>query len=176
MTDPVRQHATSEINDGISGVPTNLAQRTSERITRWLARYSIAILRTSLGLIFLGFGALKFVPGASPAETLVIQTVDRLSFGILDGTAALVATAAAECFIGLTLITGRLVRAGLVVLAASMVGIMSPLVFFFTDLFPGAPTLEAQYVLKDIVLVAAGLVVAARAMGARLAVPPRHTQ
>jgi putative oxidoreductase len=46
---------------------------------------------------------------------------------------------------------------------------MSPLVLFFGDLFPdGTPTLEGQYVLKDIVLVAAGLVVAARVMGARL--------
>ena len=44
-----------------------------------------------------------------------------------------------------------------------MVGIMSPLVLFYGDLFPGGlPTLEAQYVLKDIVLAAAGAVVAAR--------------
>jgi len=41
-------------------------------------------------------------------------------------------------------------------------------VLFFGDLFPGAPTLEAQYVLKDVVLVAAALVVTARALGARL--------
>jgi hypothetical protein len=74
----------------------------------------------------------------------------------------------AECFIGVTLVTGRLLKTGLVVLAMSLVGIMSPLVLFFTDLFPGAPTLEAQYVFKDIVLAAAGLVVAARALGARM--------
>jgi uncharacterized membrane protein YkgB len=37
-------------------------------------------------------------------------------------------------------------------------------------MFPGAPTLEAQYVIKDIVLVAAGLVIAARALGARLTI------
>jgi uncharacterized membrane protein YkgB len=49
-----------------------------------------------------------------------------------------------------------------------MVGILSPLVLFFPELFPGAPTLEGQYVLKDIVLVAAGLVVTARALGAEL--------
>ena len=59
-------------------------------------------------------------------------------------------------------------RAGLVVMAGSMVGIMSPLVLFFGDPFPGlVPTLEAQYLLKDIVLVAAGAVVAAHALGAR---------
>ena len=71
----------------------------------------------------------------------------------------------------MTLTTGRFLRAGLVVLAGSMVGIMSPLVLFYGDLFPGAvPTLEGQYVFKDIVLVAAGLVVAASSLGAWFAV------
>jgi hypothetical protein len=59
-------------------------------------------------------------------------------------------------------------RCGQMVLGGSLVGIMSPLVLFCSDLFPGTPTLEAQYDFKDIVLVAAGLVVAARALGATL--------
>jgi hypothetical protein len=91
-----------------------------------------------------------------------------LSFGIVSGQGALIMTAIAECVIGVTLITGKLLRIGLLVLGASMVGIMSPLVLFFTDLVPDTPTLEAQYVFKDIVLVAAGLVVAAKALGASL--------
>jgi uncharacterized membrane protein YkgB len=150
---------------------TNLKDRTSRLLQAtagWLARYSIGILRVSLGLVFLGFGALKFFPGVSPAQELATRTLETLSGGILSGQTALLVTAVSECFIGLTLISGRLLRAGLVVLGVSMVGIMSPLVLFFTDLFPGAPTLEAQYVVKDIVLVAAGLVIAARALGARL--------
>ncbi|MGH3431226.1 MAG: hypothetical protein ACRDQB_00155 [Thermocrispum sp.] len=74
----------------------------------------------------------------------------------------------AECLIGATLVTGKLLRTGLLVLAGSLVGIMSPLVLFFTDLFPGGiPTLEGQYVLKDNELVAAGLVVATGALGAQ---------
>ena len=45
---------------------------------------------------------------------------------------------------------------------------MSPLLLFPGDLFPGGlPTLEAQYVFKDLVLGAAGAVVAARVPGAR---------
>jgi uncharacterized membrane protein YkgB len=59
-----------------------------------------------------------------------------------------------------------LLRTGLLVLGFSLVGILSPLVLFFGDLFPGAPTLEAQYVLKDVVLAAAGLVVAVKALTA----------
>jgi hypothetical protein len=115
--------------------------------------------------VFLGFGALKFVPGASSAQELAERTLEKLSLGIVSGETALLVTAVAECFIGVTLVTGKLLRAGLIVLAASMVGILSPLVLFFHDLFPGAPTLEGQYVLKDFVLVAAGLVIAAQALG-----------
>ncbi len=138
------------------------------RLTRWLAKRSIDLLRVSLGVVFLGFGVLKFFPGASPAEALVARTVDTLSLGVVSGRGAVLLTAVAECFIGITLVSGKFLRAGLLVLAASLVGIMSPLVLFFGDMFPGTPTLEAQYVFKDIVLAPGGLVVAARARGARL--------
>ena len=134
------------------------------RISGWLGRQSIDILRVSLGLVFLAFGLLKFFPGASPAEALVIRTIDTLTLGVIDGQAALLLTAVMECFIGITLVTGRFLRTGLLVLGMSLVGIMSPLVLFFGDLFPGTPTLEAQYVFKDIVLAAAGLVIAAKAL------------
>ena len=134
------------------------------RLSGWLGRQSIDILRVSLGLVFLAFGFLKFFPGASPAEALVIRTIDTLTLGVIDGQAALLLTAVMECFIGITLVTGRFLRTGLLVLGMSLVGIMSPLVLFFGDLFPGTPTLEAQYVFKDIVLAAAGLVIAAKAL------------
>ena len=95
-----------------------------------------------------------------------MRTIDTLTLGIVDGRNAVLMTALMECFIGLTLVTGKFLRTGLLVLGLSLVGIMSPLVLFFGDLFPGTPTLEAQYVLKDIVLAAAGLVIAAKALAA----------
>jgi putative oxidoreductase len=161
--------------DGAPSRQPTRAERITQRLTAWLADHSIAILRVSLGLVFLMFGILKFVPGASPAEELAVRTVQTLSLGMLPAQAAVLLTAVIETFIGLTLVSGRLLRTGLTVMAVALVGIMSPLVLFAADLFPGAPTLEAQYVLKDIVLVAAGLVIAATALGARLrAVPLRH--
>jgi uncharacterized membrane protein YphA (DoxX/SURF4 family) len=134
------------------------------RLADLLGRHSVDILRVSLGLVFLGFGVLKFFPGASPAEALVMRTVDTLTLGVVAGRNAVLLTAIMECFIGLTLVTGKFLRTGLLVLGVSLVGIMSPLVLFFGDLFPGTPTLEAQYVLKDVVLAAAGLVIAAKAL------------
>lgn len=137
-------------------------------LARVLTRWSVPALRVALGLVFLGFGALKLVPGASPAAQIAERTIDTLTFGLVHGTAAVLLTAAVECFIGATLVTGRLLRTGLVVLAGAMVGIMSPVVLFAGELFGSGMTLMGQYVLKDVVLVAGAAVVAAAALGARM--------
>jgi putative oxidoreductase len=140
----------------------NAAQAVTQR---FLARISVPALRISLGLVFLVFGALKFLPGMSPVEALVTRTWNVLSFGIVDGYAAMAITASLEVFVGLALVTGVFLRIGLLALAATFVGIFSPLVFFTGELFSVAgPTLTAQYILKDVVLVAAAMVVAAAAL------------
>jgi putative oxidoreductase len=152
-------------------VPPNAetpVQHTVRVVAVWLTAHSITALRISLGLVILGFGALKFIPGASPAEDLVMRTTDVLTLGLVSGTAAVVATAVLETFIGITLLTGIGLRVGLGAMAGWLVGIMTPVVLFPADMFPGFfPTLEAQYVLKDVILVAAAAVVAAKALGAR---------
>ena len=63
------------------------------RLAQWLAQHSITALRISVGLVIAGFGALKFIPGASPAEALVMQTTEALTFGVVSGTTAVVITA-----------------------------------------------------------------------------------
>jgi uncharacterized membrane protein YkgB len=138
-------------------------------MAEWLARYSVTLLRVSLGLVFFGFGVFKFFD-RSPAQNLAERTTEALTFGLISGTAAGVLVAALECSIGICLLSGRQVRLGLALMAVTLVGILSPLVLLPDDLFAGkdhAPTLEGQYVLKDVVLVASGLVVAARELGGR---------
>jgi putative oxidoreductase len=145
------------------------AEATLARAHDLLDAHSIDVLRVCLGLVFLVFGAMKFVPGLSPAADIAERTIDTLTFGVISGGVAVALTALMETFIGITLVSGRFLKAGLVVLAMAMAGILSPLVLFTGDLFPGGePTLMAQYVMKDIVLVSAGLVVASHALGARL--------
>ncbi len=152
--------------------PVSTSSTAAQPVVRWLAKYSVTLLRISLGLVFFGFGVLKFFPGVSPVEDLVSKTFDVLTFGMVHGDTAVLLTAIAECLIGLTLLSGKFLRLGLAMLAVCLVGIMSPLVLLTGDLFPhGTPTLTAQYVIKDIVLAAAGLVVAATALGARMVVP-----
>jgi len=138
---------------------------------RWLIAHSIAILRVSIGAILLGFGVLKFFPGVSPAQGLVEKTTSMLTFGLVPGAIALVLVALLETVVGLWLISGRGMRGAVYLLGAQLVGIMSPLVLLPGRLFAGphgAPTLEGQYVLKDVIIVGAALVLAATLSGARL--------
>jgi uncharacterized membrane protein YphA (DoxX/SURF4 family) len=116
---------------------------------------------------------LKFFPGHSPAEVLAERTLGVFTLGLLPAGVDRVLVATLETTVGLCLTTGWFLRPGMLLLGMNMVGILSPLVFFPHELFPRgltAPTLEGQYVVKDAVLLCAGLVVAAHALGARLVV------
>lgn len=151
--------------------------RLQREVTGFLARYSVPFLRVSLGLVFLGFGLLKFAPGVSPAEDISARTVDALSLGIVEGRFATVLVAMMETTIGHCLVTGRRIKLGLALLSMAMVGVLSPLVLFPGDLFDGkynAPTIVGQYVLKDIVLLAGTLVVLAWEMNRNALMGPGH--
>ena len=150
--------------------PSTGIARAEAQVAQWLAAHSITLLRNQPRPGVPRLRRPQVLPRRLPRRGAGHPDRRRLTLGLVSGTPALVMTAAMETFIGLTLLTGRGLRAGLVVLAGAMVGIMSPLVLY-GDLFPGGlPTLEGQYVLKDIVLVAAGAVVAARALGAQYVV------
>lgn len=130
-----------------------------------LERWSVPMLRVALGAVFVVFGVLKFFPGVSPLEPLVEATWGVLTLGLVGGQLALILTAVLETVAGVAIISGVFARFGLVVLAVAFVGILSPLVFFPGELFAdGGPTLLGQYVLKNVVLIAAALVVASRVL------------
>lgn len=138
----------------------------------WLVRHSIPLLRVSMGLVFFGFGILKYFPGVSPAQDLAIRTTRLLTFGLIPATPALMFIATLECVIGLSLISGKGLRVVIYLLVVELVGILSPLALLPGRLFSGpfhAPTLEGQYVLKDVILVTAAMVVATQFRGARIA-------
>jgi uncharacterized membrane protein YkgB len=133
------------------------------RAADWLGENSRTILRLSMGLIFLGFGLLKFFPGVSPAEGMAVATFDQLTLGLLPDDVSRLFVATFETVLGVLLLTGWLPLITLGLLAMQLVGILSPLVLLTNELFAGpagAPTLEGQYVLKDLILAAAALVIA----------------
>jgi uncharacterized membrane protein YphA (DoxX/SURF4 family) len=149
--------------------------RIDVKLTRWMARYGIVLLRVSLGLVFLWFGFLKFFPGLSPAEELVTSTIYRLSFGLIPPATAAFLVAALETLIGLGLITGLFMRVTLLLLAFQMIGTAMPILLFPDQVFqivPIVPTLKGQYIIKNLVLASAGLVIGATVRGGRLVADP----
>lgn len=96
--------------------------RLDTALNRWLVAHSITLLRISLGLVFLAFGALKFFSGLSPIEQLATQTTTVLTFGLMPPGVGLVTIAALECAIGLCFVTGRFLRVGVWLMGAQMLG------------------------------------------------------
>lgn len=145
--------------------------RLDRRLTASMARYGIPLLRVSVGVVFLWFGFLKFFPGLSPAEDLATTTMHVLSLGLVPPPVALIILAAWECAVGVGLILGIYLRATLLLLWLQMLGTVTPMFLFPQAVFshfPYAPTLEGQYIIKNLVLVSAGIVVGATVRGGRL--------
>lgn len=144
--------------------------RVDPLVVRWMARHGVKFLRLSLGMAFLWFGVLKFFPGVSPAEGLAGRTIELATFGWVGPQWSLPVLAAWECLIGLGLISGRMLRVTLFLLFVQMPGTLLPLALFPNETWAGpfVPTLEGQYILKNLVLVSAALVVGATVRGGKL--------
>jgi uncharacterized membrane protein YphA (DoxX/SURF4 family) len=153
-----------------SGLPEPI-DRVDIRITGTLARIGVPAVRIALGIVFLWFGVLKFFPNLSPAELLAARTIERLTLGAVQPDISLPLLAAWESVIGIGLILGRWLRGILFLLAVQMAGTFTPLLLFPEEtwsIFPIAPTLEGQYIIKNVVLIAAGMVVGATVRGGRI--------
>lgn len=141
--------------------------RTLDRkIRSFLASWAIPLLRVSLGIVFVWFGALK-VLDVTPVTDLVAETVywvDPDWFVPLLGWV--------EIVVGVALIVRRGLRLVLPVFLAQMVGTFLVLVLqpdvAFQDGNPFKLTVEGEFVIKNLVLLSAGLVVGATVDGERL--------
>lgn len=121
-----------------------------------MERVGIRLLRYSLAVVFVWFGALKLV-GMSPAEDLVRATVYWVS-----GDVFLPILGAWEVLIGLFLLYRPTIRMALALLFLQMPGTVIPLVMLPDVTFTSVPfglTLEGQYIIKNLALVSAAIVV-----------------
>ena len=151
------------------GISTTVDQ-LDQRITSWMARYGIVIMRIGLGEVFFWFGSLKLFPGMSPAEDLVRNTIY-----FVDPDLFMPVLAIWEALIGIGLITGKYMRATLLLLFMQMPGTALPLVLLpevVWTAFPYGLTLEGQYIVKNLVLIGAGLVIGGTVRGGRLVAEP----
>lgn len=133
-------------------------RRLDERFIELTRRHGGQILRWSLGVVFLWFGALKMA-GVSPVADLVGTTVPWIPQDVF-----VPALGVCEVLIGLGLIIGRFPRIVLGLFWLQMAGtfltfLIQPGVMF-ADRNPFLLTVEGEFVVKNIVLIAAGLALA----------------
>jgi uncharacterized membrane protein YkgB len=145
-------------------------EQLDKDITTWMARNGINLLRISIGLIYIWFGALKLIPGASPAEPLIRETLSFLPLDLFIPFLALW-----EIVIGLGFLSGRFMRLTILLMFLQIIGAVSPIILNPEAVFVSFPfvlTLEGQYIIKNLVLIAAAIVVGATVRGGQLTDEP----
>ena len=130
--------------------------RLDRRIAGGMRRHGPFLARVALAIVFIWFGILKPL-GKSTANDLVTKTVvwvDPGWFVPLLGWW--------EVAIGVCMLIRPLLRLAILLLFLQMPGTFLPLVLLPDVCFvsvPFVPTLEGQYIIKNLVLIAAAIVV-----------------
>lgn len=149
------------------------------KLTHWMADNGIAFLRISIGIVFLWFGFIKYFPGLSPVEDLALRTTRVLTFNLFSENAMAIGLATLECLIGIGLITGKFLRATLLLLLIQLIGAISPAFIFASEVFkiiPIVPTFAGQYIIKDIVFISAGILIGGTVRGGKMIADPEVAQ
>ena len=155
---------------------SNIFNQQLQNFANWNARNGLIILRWSLGIIFFWFGFVKFFPGVSEAEEIATKTITWLTFGKISSHIAMVILGSLECMIGIGFILHKWMPFTLFLLYFQMIGACLPLIIFrdetWTDTF-FVPTLLGQYIIKNCVLISAGIVMGATVKGGALVANPK---
>ena len=136
-------------------------ERLDHKVSAFMQRWGIVSLRVSLAIIFIWFGLLKPF-GLSSAQTLVEDTMRWMP--LLSPHLWVVVIGFWEVAIGITFLFKSTVRIAIALLAMQMVGTFMPLVIlptvtFQEGHFPYAPTLEGQYIIKNLLIISEALVI-----------------
>jgi uncharacterized membrane protein YkgB len=132
------------------------ARALDDTIVELMGRIGMPFLRIGIGVIFIWFGVLKPL-GLSPAAELLANTVYWWTPEIV-----VPAIGWWEVAIGITFLIPQLTRVAIFLLAIQMPGTFLPLVLLpevcFT-VIPWGLTLEGQYIVKNLVIIGAALVI-----------------
>jgi len=132
------------------------ARALDDTIVELMGRIGMPFLRIGIGIIFIWFGLLKPL-GLSPAAELLANTVYWWTPEIV-----VPAIGWWEVAIGVTFLIPQLTRVAIFLLAIQMPGTFLPLVLLpevcFT-VIPWGLTLEGQYIVKNLVIIGAALVI-----------------
>jgi uncharacterized membrane protein YkgB len=134
-----------------------LLNRLDEKVVRFMSSYAILIIRISLGIVFVWFGLLK-VMGTSPVYDLASHIVYWLPPELFVPILGIW-----EMAIGIGLLLGKALRVVLSLLFLQLAGTFLVLVMRPETAFQGGNplllTMEGEFVVKNLVLIAAGLAV-----------------
>jgi hypothetical protein len=134
-------------------------------------------LRLAAGFTYFFFGCLKFFPDLSPAELIAGQSIMVVTGHWLDAQTALWWLSIVECVIGLSFIFNIGLHYIFFVFMLHQASTFLPLFIFpeYTFKFiPFAPTIEGQYILKNLISMAAGWTVLFPAVKAAWGKPKEH--
>ena len=132
-----------------------------QQVTRRMSTWGIPAVRISFGIIFIWFGILKPL-GLSAAEPLLKATVAWLPFGSPETW--LVVIGWWEVVIGLTFLFKKTTRIAIALLFLQMLGTFMPMVFLPEVVYQNGssiylPTMEGQYILKNLLIIASAVVI-----------------
>lgn len=134
----------------------------TSQFSRFFNANTTNLLKWSIGIVYVWFGALKFFSGMSPAEMLAKDTIRVLTFGAIPDDINILLLAIWEVAVGLMLISSVFVRFAVKAALVHMLFTFTPLLFFPDVSFTHAPygfTLIGQYILKNLVFaVALGII------------------
>jgi putative oxidoreductase len=151
---PIRRPLDSMVNDSFSSLLFQLDQLLLDTLRRW----SITALRLALGSVFLWFGALK-VFGSSPVASLIQETYTFMPISIF-----MLILGVWEMIIGIGIILKRALRFVLILLGIHLIGTFTAIGFnpgiFFVQGIPFCLTVDGEFVIKNVVLMTAALVIA----------------
>ena len=132
-----------------------------EQIAGFMRQWGLVAVRAAFGIIFIWFGILKPL-GLSAAEPLVKATVQWMPFFQPEGWVALIGWWGVA--IGMAFLFRKTLRIAIALLFLQMIGTFMPLVLLPSVTFqaghiPYAPTMEGQYIIKNLLIIAAAFVV-----------------
>jgi uncharacterized membrane protein YkgB len=136
--------------------PIDILSEFELRLGAWMEKYGLLLLRIGMGTVFFWFGALKFLE-LSPAAALVLKTMSWLP---IPGFIHILGVW--EMAIGLCFLYTPLLRVALLLLFMHMPGTFLPIVLLPEEVFQVFPfvlTMEGQYIVKNMVLIAAAIVI-----------------
>lgn len=137
----------------------NIITTIDQKIAAWMRRWSTLAIRISFGIIFIWFGILKPFD-VSSAESLLKATVVWLPFGTPEFW--LIVIGWWEVAIGVTFLFSRTTKIAIALLFLQIFGTFIPLLVLPEVTFQHGnvftPSLEGQYIIKNVMIISAALV------------------